>query len=59
MQIKYDHEGVQHFQDKWAMHLPWAKFVVKHKGDVHHVHCGICLRKKGRKSFLRQISIIC
>jgi len=32
---KQDHEGVWHFQDKWAMCFLWVEFVVDCKGNVH------------------------
>jgi hypothetical protein len=29
------YESSQKFQDAWTTHLPWAKFVVDDKGEVH------------------------
>jgi len=32
---KQDHEGVWHFQDKWATRFLWVEFIVDCKGNVH------------------------
>jgi len=43
---------MQNFQDKWVVHLPWAKFVVDNKGNVHQVCCVIYSKVEGKEKHL-------
>jgi hypothetical protein len=39
--LKKAYELNRHFQDNWAMNLPWAKFVLGSYGKVVEVWCKI------------------
>jgi hypothetical protein len=46
------YEGSQKIQDAWIDRLPWAKFVVNDKGEVHQVRCMICVFIKRKDKLL-------
>lgn len=46
---KWNHEDVQHFQDKWVPCLPYAKSIINYKSNVHKVHYVICSKVEGKE----------
>ncbi len=46
-------EVYKHFQDAWAIHLPWAKNVVNESGKVHEVRCKLCTYVEGKHNLLQ------
>ncbi len=50
---KTKNEGYKHFQDAWAIHLPWAKNVVNESDKVHEVRCKLCTYMERKHNFLQ------
>ncbi len=49
---KQDHEGTQHFQDRWVTQLPWVELIVNTKGNVFEVKCAIYLKVERKEKLL-------
>jgi hypothetical protein len=55
---KRTYELNRHFQDTWALKLPWSKWVLRVGGKVVLVQCKICTQIEGRKKLLVLKSIL-
>jgi hypothetical protein len=50
----------KHFQDGWAIKLPWAKCVLGSNGKVPQVQCKVCTWIEGKdKLFVPKLDYLC
>lgn len=58
--MKWNYQGMKHFQDWWVVRLLWTKSIINVTSNVHHVQCTICSKIESKdKIFVCKLDNLC